>query len=454
MVIAGIVGWLALAFGGTYASALVVPAAACLALGAAYRPALLARGPSPRLDRLLLLTLGAASLQLVPLPPTLLDWMSPAADGLARQLHLDYQGGALPISIHLQDSARGFLLLSGTLLLFATARQIFDTGGVRTTVRAIAVLGLVLAAVGIAQDATGGGRMYWRWAPLDEGPAPFGPFLNRNHFATWSIMALPLCIGYLVAHAAAHPGAAGHASRRRKIAAALDGRATLLLSAAAMLILATAVSLSRSGALGLAAALVCGGELARRHRPGSLTGAARPATAAVALGTIAVSAAFAIFARVGPAALVSRFRAADVAVADRVTIWRDTIPVLQDFWLTGTGIGTFETAMAIYQRSSPGVLFNQAHNHYLQLASEGGLLVALPASLCLLALAGQARRRLRADRSGMAWIRIGAVSGLAGVAIQSLWETGLTTPANAAMAAVLAAIAVHVPARFGPPGLR
>ena len=54
----------------------------------------------------------------------------------------------------------------------------------------------------------------------------------------------------------------------------------------------------------------------------------------------------------------------------------------------------------------------------------------------------------------MFWVRTGAASGLAGVAVQSLWETGLTTPANAALAAVLAAIVIHVPGRFGPSGPR
>jgi O-antigen ligase len=128
--------------------------------------------------------------------------------------------------------------------------------------------------------------------------------------------------------------------------------------------------------------------------------------------------------------------------------------VLSRFWLTGTGMGTYQTAMAVYQTSSPGVLFNQAHNHYLQLAAEGGLLVAVPAFYALGAFAALGWRRLRADRSGVYWLRAGAAAGLCGVAVQSIWETGLTLPANAALAAVLAAILLHVPGRHGPPRLR
>ena len=43
--------------------------------------------------------------------------------------------------------------------------------------------------------------------------------------------------------------------------------------------------------------------------------------------------------------------------------------------------------MLVYQRSSPGWPFNQAHNHYLQVAAEGGLLAGVPVLLALICLA-------------------------------------------------------------------
>ncbi len=51
----------------------------------------------------------------------------------------------------------------------------------------------------------------------------------------------------------------------------------------------------------------------------------------------------------------------------------------------------------------------------------------------------------------MYFIRAGALAGLVGVALQSFWETGLTIPANAALAAVLAAILLHRPAQAAAP---
>jgi O-antigen ligase len=103
--------------------------------------------------------------------------------------------------------------------------------------------------------------------------------------------------------------------------------------------------------------------------------------------------------------------------------------------------------MLVYQRSRLEVLFNQAHNHYLQIAAEGGLLVGVPVLLSLAAFARAGARRLWEDHSPMFWIRCGAAAGLIGVAAQSVWEVGLTTPANAALASVLAAALLHAPSR-------
>ena len=110
--------------------------------------------------------------------------------------------------------------------------------------------------------------------------------------------------------------------------------------------------------------------------------------------------------------------------------------------------------MAIYQRSSAGLIFNQAHNHYVQVAAEGGLILGIPVLAALVLLVRAGVSALGRDRSGMFWLRAGAASGLVGVAVQSLLETGLLTPANGVLAAIAAAILLHVPGRYGPPRIR
>ena len=416
----------------------------------AYRPRVLGRGPAPRLDLWILIALAACVVQTVPLPRSLVDIISPAAGRVASQLALDGSGAALPLTIDLAESAIAVALFGGMIAVFFAARELFDGGGVRTVARGIAVVGLVVAAVGIAQDATGDGLMYWRWRPTFERTHPFGPFVNRNHYATWAIVAVPVSIGYLIAHAGAHRNDGRPASWRAKLIAVLDGRAVLLLASAALMIVGVVLSLSRSGMLGLAAALGVGGWLAYRRTAETTRLPRRPALLVAVLAAVVVTL---IVLRVPPAQIAARVSGAPVALEDRATIWRATMPVVRDFWVAGTGAGTYQTAMIVYQRPSDGLIFNQAHNHYLQVAAEGGWLLGIPIAIVLVLLTREGAGALAHDRSGMFWLRAGAASGLTGLAVQSLFETGLLTPANSILAAIAAAMLLHVPGRYGPPRL-
>jgi O-antigen ligase len=97
----------------------------------------------------------------------------------------------------------------------------------------------------------------------------------------------------------------------------------------------------------------------------------------------------------------------------------------------------------VYQRTPSLFRISGAHNQYLQVATEGGLLIGIPVAVALGLFLRESRRALAGDDSGMYFLRAGALSGLFGVAVQSVWETGLTTPANAVLAALAAAIVVH-----------
>ncbi len=416
-----------------------MPALLVLVLAAAYWPWIAPGERWGTLDVAIGVTIGAAVLQLVPLPSSVLDAVSPHARSVWNSLLLTTPG-ALPISVDLDAGARALLIAAGCSIVFLRARRIFKRGGVRRVARGVSVIGFVLSAIALAQDATAHGLMYWRWAPLEEGAPPFGPFVNRNHFATWAVMAIPLCVGYLAAHSAAHRHRLpAHVAWRRRLSLSLDARAIWLTVSTAIMIVAVLVSLSRSGMMGLAVALLGGAWLYGRDQ-----GSKSPRGAWLACG-LALTVLL-VLLRVDPVALGGRFASARSSVVDRFVIWRDTVGMIRDFWLTGTGAGTYETAMLVYQRSDTAVRFNQAHNQYLQFAADGGLLLCVPFMVAVGAYIREARKALMADLSGMYWLRAGAACGLAGVAAQCIWETGLATPANALLAAVAAAIVIHEPA--------
>ena len=259
------------------------------------------------------------------------------------------------------------LVLGGGLLTFWSARATFRFGGIRTTARAVALWGLLASAVGLLQHASGSRLVYWRWTPLSEGPAGFGPFINRNHFAAWIVMALALAVGYVVARAHPPDELDRFRSLMSRVRRRMDARTVWLLAAIGLMATGLVLTLSRSGLAAVAAAAVVARVLSARrvtpYRRRLWVGAAAVLTMAI-LWT-------------GPGAVADRWQGVDIGQEGRSTIWRETLPIVRDFWLTGTGVGTYATAMTLYQRADRRVYFNQAHNHYLQVVAEGGLLLSV-----------------------------------------------------------------------------
>ena len=145
--------------------------------------------------------------------------------------------------------------------------------------------------------------------------------------------------------------------------------------------------------------------------------------------------------------LVSRMEETVAAGAGgRPRVWQETLRLARDFWLTGTGLGAYQTAMRVYQQTDRAMFINQAHNQYLQLLAEGGVLLTMPAIMAVIAYIRLFRARLAQDASSSVWLRIGGGAALLAVAVQGLWETGLRIPANGLLFAIAAAVAVHAPA--------
>jgi putative inorganic carbon (HCO3(-)) transporter len=428
--------WPLAAFGGRSAGAAVVFGLGSVLLAILLRPEILVRDGSRPLDRIILVAGAAIALQATPLPAAAVTFISPHAIIVRHALTLAPSTPAwTSLSIDEASTLWAAAIVVGAIALFFAARTIVTSGGLRQTVRGISALGFLFSALALAQAATAGRFIYWRFRTEYEGPLPFGPFVNRNHFATWIIMAAPLCFGYMMARTSGPGESDGqHVSRRTRVARMADGRMAWLAVAGAMMLAALFASLSRSGIVALIGALAFFAVAHRRHSTARRVGWVTAAL--VLIVGLALT-------RADIPALAERFGQSGTGVRDRMKIWNETLPMVKDFWLTGTGAGTYRTAMLYYQRADRNVQFNQAHNHYLQAAAEGGLVLASLLAATVVALVRRIRKQLGEESSGAYWIRAGAACGLLAAALQAFWETGLVMPANAALAAVLAAIASH-----------
>ncbi len=385
------------------------------------------------LDVTLLTWLGAVLLQTVPLPGTVAATLSPESWPLQTMLHMDPVQASWPLSIDAGRTRVALTQLAAAVLLFWAAREAFSCGGVRVAARTIAWTGLAVTLVALAGRATAPLLVLWRWRAPDPGSQPFGPFVNPNHFATWLVMAGGLTAGYLVAHRRSHRS--DHSSRRLLLRDWLaDGSGLILASSLGMMMLGLAATLSRAAIIG---AVVAVAATTRLHHGGRATRRGLHVAAAI------VAAGLAAAVWTNREGIERKFTAA--TTVSRVTIWRETLPVIGDFWLTGTGAGTYSRAMLRYQQTNPDAHFNQAHSEYVQLLAEGGLLLAGPTILAAAVWLALARRRLQSERHELFWIRAGAAAGILAVTVQAAFETGIRVPANGLLLAVLAAIVVHEP---------
>jgi O-antigen ligase len=268
---------------------------------------------------------------------------------------------------------------------------------------------------------------------------PFGPFVNRNHFAGWMLMAIPLALGYFCA-ALSRATAAVRPSVRDWLlwlSSPDASRAVQAVFGVMLMGLALMLTLSRSGMLSLTVALIVCGYIAVRRQSGALG-------RSVVFGCLTITSLL-IVLWVGVDAIVARFAARDtVALGGRLPIWQVGVRMLEDFWLTGSGLNTYGVATLFYSAAVPGFHLREAHNDALQLAVEGGVLLTVPVLVAATVFALAVRRRFKATTSGEAyWIRLGAVAGILAIAVQSLVEFSLQMPGNAALFATLCALALH-----------
>jgi len=441
--------WGALAFGAVYPWAYWPLAIVSAALGV--YSLVRTRGWKDQRIRTVAFALGAVAvamvIQLVALPYSLVLKLSPALDQFFREYALFYH----PASLHSLSLSWTSTLVVLALFVAFSLLLLGLISGISSVssdwlIHQIMGLGLALAVVGIVQKAfpiaAGGSTLvYGFWEPRFASSSPFGPFINRNHFAGWMVMALPLVVGYSCAVLTQVV-----AGRGLRLGALLRWMTTVeasrflhVLFCALLMGMSLVVTGSRSGIAAFAVAMTVFVVLAVRRFH---TRRARLLVAGY-LGVILLGA----VAWAGTDHTIGRFILArtDSSGGGRLGAWTDALNIIQDFPIFGTGMGTFGQAMLVYQTASRPVMYFQAHNEYLQVAAEGGALVLVPAAIAIAVVLMGVRRRVfnGQDDEVTGWLRIGAVAGLAGIAAQSLVEFSLQMPGNTVLFVVLLAIALH-----------
>ena len=434
-----LLAWGALAFGAVYPWAFWPLNVGSVTIGAVGWGASRAHrvvGPSRGLRVSLAVAVFATILQVLPFSGATLTRLSPSGDALfGMQSAL---GVRTALSLDPLSTTLSIVWLVALTVLFVGSVRWFESVGVRAVPRGVMVVGLVLALVGIVQTRTYAGAIYGFWEPRF-GRGPFGPFVNANHFAGWMMMGLPLVVGSLLAgFGRALQGVRTDWRSRVLWLSSPEANTLLVVGLVAILMsLALVLTFSRSGITCFALAVLLSAWFVIRRKS---AGARR----ALSLGYLTLMT-LVVAGCTGLNALARTFAGSQWDdFGGRLVIWRQGLHIVADFALTGTGMNTYGSATPLYSLETSARLVH-AHNDYLELAAEGGMLVGVPIVLAAGFFLRDVLRRFRsgADDETTYWIRAGAVTGLAAIALQELVDFSLQMPGNMLMFTVLCAIAVH-----------
>jgi O-antigen ligase len=141
--------------------------------------------------------------------------------------------------------------------------------------------------------------------------------------------------------------------------------------------------------------------------------------------------------------VAERLQQTSVGSEQRDEVARDTLVIVRDYPLTGTGAGSYYSTYPMYDTGKVGFSFyRHAHNDYLEFASEFGLVAFTLLGFCVLVSLWQAvRAQLKRRSRLMQGMGFAATMAIVALLIHSTVDFNLQIPANAGTFMVILALA-------------
>lgn len=377
----------------------------------------------------LLVFLFICLLQIIPLPEFILGIVSGKSleiweknQSVLSAIGFGKENSAFTISLYLHGTWREtLLLLSYVAFGLVVSRSFRAKNQLKLLLIPVFAVALIEAAYGIYQ--------YMATSNTAAGPgleSARGTFLNRNHFTGFLEMCLPLILGYALSL---------DKQRRRRnsflknvISSSSFQKQILLLFLLGIALLALFFSQSRMGIFSALLSLLFFYLAYYSFKED------RMEKAILILFILAIALIYGLWIGLHP--IFERFLQIESDAPGRTLVWKDSLRIIRDFPLFGTGFGTFGYVYPLYKKyMEQALLYIHAHNDYIQFTAETGLLgfISLFIALALfifslLRTMGQLSQRR--DYFRLFLIR-GAPSGIVSLLIHSLADFNLHIPSNA-----------------------
>jgi O-antigen ligase len=315
------------------------------------------------------------------------------------------------------------LKLAAYLLIFFLATQAFrERRDLTNLAWFLILLCFSVSLLGIVQHFTSDAKIYGLRS-LSAGGDPFGPFVNRNHFAGFVELTLPAGLALLIFRGL----------RRDMIP--LTGLLTVVPVGAMIL------SGSRGGIVSFGFEMAVLALLARFRK-------APEGPRLVALAIVGF-AALALVAWLGAGQAIERFSTlhkGDVSLGRRGTMIRGAAHIFFDHPIKGAGVGGLVAVFPRYEVAYDGLVVDHVHNDYMELFAETGILGGLCGLAFLWILIRDARRGFTAEQGHFSRaIHAGAITALCGLLLHSMVDFNLHIPSNVLLFLLNAHLATTAP---------
>lgn len=307
------------------------------------------------------------------------------------------------------------------LIFFAAALTRIDSANrLRKLTIFLSVFGFGYAFFAILQSVLSPDKIFGIYGR--PGANPFGSFVNRNHFAAWIELAIALPLGLLFT---------GAVSKEKRL---------LYITAISLMGVALIVSGSRGGLVAFLVEIIFLLLIANRSE-GKGKSFVKPA---LAVGLVLVVIAGSYF--VGGESSLTRISTDQAEAAgtnaDRAHIWSVTLKVIGDSMPFGVGLGAFGTAYGKFDVNSGLERVEQAHNDFLQVISDAGIVGAFLGIGFLFLLFRAGKRSLQTDNDHRRGLAAGALAGIVAVLVHSFFDFVLHTTAVALLFLTLLSVLI------------
>jgi O-antigen ligase len=291
-------------------------------------------------------------------------------------------------------------------------------------------LGFAVSLFAILQHFTFNGKLYWL-RELKYGGIPFGPYVNRNHFAGLMELLIPQGLAVPILGA----------ERRDQLP--LMTLFTLLPIGALFLAASRGGIISFVAEVGFLAILIVA---RRREKKVLVAGALFLALAAILVSWLGIGRALDRFAT---------YQKLETSEGRRVEMVHDSLRIFQDHRVLGTGLGTLQEVFPLYESIYDGLVVNHSHNDYVEALAETGLVGGLCGLVFLVLLFWNSWKILtvEGDTRSFAY-HTGALVACLGLLVHAGVDFNFHIPSNALIFFLQAALATSAFPRLPLPRVR